>query len=59
MDHKVIKNLAKIYIANNKDPILEKCILQLHEGALLLDGNLKSSADYVERMTQIMEEATG
>jgi len=56
--HPLIRNLAKIYMADSQSPLLEKCILQLYEGALFIDGNLPSSADFIKRMTDIMGEAT-
>jgi molecular chaperone HtpG len=56
--HPLIKNLAKLYIADSNNPILLNCINQLFEGALLIEGQLKSPNDFVRRMTQIMEEAT-
>lgn len=58
MTHPLVKNLAKIHIANNKDPLLEQCILQLYEGALFLDGNLSTATDFIKRMTDLMKEAT-
>ncbi len=58
MNNPLIKNLAKIQIAGRNDPILKKCITQLYEGVLLMDGNLSQSADFVKRMNEIMEDAT-
>ncbi len=57
-DHPVIRNLSKRYIANDKDPMLEKCIVQLFESAQLIDDELTSKNEYVKRMMEIMEEAT-
>ncbi|NOY84198.1 MAG: molecular chaperone HtpG [Nitrospirae bacterium] len=57
-DHPVIRNLSKRYIANDKDPMLEKCIVQLFESAQLIDDELTSKSEYVKRMMEIMEEAT-
>lgn len=56
--HPLISNLSKMYIANKNNPILEKSIVQLYEGALLLEGNLPSNADFVKRMVELMNEAT-
>lgn len=56
--HPLIKNLAGKVLADGKDPLLRKSILQLYEGALLIDGNLESPAEFVRRMTEIMEAAT-
>ena len=37
---------------------IEKVIHQLYEGALLIDGNLNHTTDYVARMTELMVKAT-
>ncbi len=58
IDHPVLKNLSRRYLANTSDEILKKCIVQLYESAQLMDGELSSKFDYVKRMTDIMEEAT-
>lgn len=57
-DHPVIRNLSKRYIANDKDPMLSKCIFGLFESAQLIDDELVSKNEYVKRMMEIMEEAT-
>lgn len=57
-DHPVLKNLSRRYLANASDPMLKKCIVQLYESAQLMDGELTSRADYINRMMEIMEEAT-
>ncbi len=56
--HPLIKNLSRLNMGNSTDPLLRKSILQLYEGALLIDGNLSSPTDFVNRMTEIMIEAT-
>ncbi|MCP4648463.1 MAG: molecular chaperone HtpG [PVC group bacterium] len=58
VDHPVVKNLSRRYLANATDGLLEKCIVQLYESARLIDGDLPSRIDYVKRMIDIMEEAT-
>ena len=58
VEHPLVKNLSRIYIENNQSPMLEKCVTQLYESALFIDGNLPPAADFVKRMTEIMEEAT-
>ncbi len=57
-EHPVIRNLSKRYIANDKDPMITKCILGLFESAQLIDDELVSKNEYVKRMMDIMEEAT-
>ena len=58
LDHPVIKNLSRRYLANASDDLLRKCIFQIYDSAQLMDGELASRADYVKRMMDIMEEAT-
>ncbi|NTV28527.1 MAG: molecular chaperone HtpG [Candidatus Omnitrophica bacterium] len=58
MEHPVMRNLSRRYIANPGDDMLKKCIVQLYESAQLIEGELSSRADYVKRMMEIMEEVT-
>jgi molecular chaperone HtpG len=56
--HPLIKNLSRINMGDSKDPLLRKCIMQLYEGALIINENLQSPSEFVQRMTDIMEKAT-
>jgi molecular chaperone HtpG len=56
--HPLINNLSRMYIADAGNALIKKCVEQLYEGALLAEGNLASSADFIKRMTEIMEAAT-
>jgi molecular chaperone HtpG len=56
--HPLIKNLSRMNMGDSKDPLLRKCILQLYEGALIINENLQSPSEFVQRMTEIMEKAT-
>ena len=56
--HPLIKNLSRMYIADTNNPLIKKCVRQLFEGALFIDGDLPASGDFVKRMTEIMEGAT-
>ncbi len=56
--HPLIKNLARINLVSSKDVLLRHCILQLYEGALLLNNNLESPGEFINRMTEIMVKAT-
>lgn len=58
LEHPLVKNLARRYLANAADPMIATCIQQLYDGALFLDGALPSPTDYIKRMTEIMTEAT-
>lgn len=58
--HPLLKNLAAM---QDKDEdaasdLIDTVIEQLYEGALLIDGNLDHTTDYVNRMTEIMIKAT-
>ncbi len=58
LNHPLIKNMGKMIIADDKNPLLRQIINQIYDGALLIDGNLESPIDMVKRMTEIMEKAT-
>lgn len=58
LSHPLIKNLWARHQKDIKDPWLKRCILQLYEGALLLEGNLNDPNEYVNRMVEVMEQAT-
>ena len=58
LSHPLIKNLWELHQKDSKDPLLKQCVLQLYEGALLLEGNLSDPAEFVGRMTRLMEKAT-
>ena len=58
IEHPLIKNLAKLYISDTNNPMIRKCIDQLYEGALFVDGDLPASSDFIKRMTDIMVHAT-
>ena len=58
MSHPLIKNLSRLNMASSTDSLLRQSILQIYEGALLLDDNLSSPTDFIKRMTDIMVEAT-
>lgn len=58
LSHPLIKNLGKRILADASDIILRNSILQVYEGALLLEGDLTSPTDFVSRMTELMVEAT-
>ncbi|HDP68317.1 MAG TPA: molecular chaperone HtpG [Candidatus Marinimicrobia bacterium] len=56
--HPIIKNLARRNIGSSTDPILRKTIMQLYESAMLIEGNLDNPTEYVQRMNELLEEAT-
>jgi molecular chaperone HtpG len=58
MEHPLIKNIARMQLADAGSPLLRLYVSQLYEGALLIEGNMPSPTQYVRRMTEIMAEAT-
>lgn len=58
IDHPVIRNLSRRYIADSNDPIIEESVKLLYEGALFMEGSLKTVPDFVSRVHKILEEAT-
>ncbi len=58
LSHPLIKNMWDIHQKDRKSPFLKSLILQLYEGALLLEGSLNSPNEFVSRMTDIMEKAS-
>ncbi len=56
--HPLIKNLAQLNQNQGDETLIKNCILQLYEGALLVDGNPVDPPTFVARMAEIMERAT-
>jgi molecular chaperone HtpG len=57
--HPIIRNLAgKQAVGLKEDPVVRAAVIQLYEGALLLEGDLESVTDYVSRMNELVEAAT-
>ena len=58
LTHPLIKNLGKKVLGDATAPVLRNSILQIYEGALLLEGDLSTPTEFVSRMTELMVEAT-
>jgi len=58
MEHPLIQNLVAIRQDASQAEVVERSIVQLFEGAQLLEGVLESPTDFVERMTRLMVVAT-
>lgn len=56
--HPIIRNLASRSMLDEKDPMIRTVAEQLYEGALLLEGSLDSTVDFVARMNELIEAAT-
>ena len=58
LSHPLIGNLSRLAARDAAGSLLREAIFQVYEGALLLERNLSSPADFVRRMTDFMERAT-
>ncbi|MCU7495557.1 MAG: molecular chaperone HtpG [Ignavibacteria bacterium] len=57
-DHKLIRNLLKIYISEPKDEYIRQVVEQLYESALLLEGYLNDPHRLVNRIKDILEKSS-
>ncbi|MBN2708279.1 MAG: molecular chaperone HtpG [Calditrichaceae bacterium] len=57
-DHKLIRNLLKIYKNDPKDPFVVETVEQLFESALLLEGYLSDPHKLVNRIQDILEKSS-
>ena len=53
-DHKLTRNLLKIYKDNPKDPFIEEAVEQMYESALLLEGYLTDPHKLVHRINNVL-----
>ena len=56
--HAVVRNLASLCMLDENNPLIRTIMNHLYEGALLLEGSLEGTAEYISRMNDIMEVAT-
>ena len=57
-DHKLIRNLLKVFKANSKDEYITNVTEELFESALLLDGSLTDPHKLVSRLNQMLEQSS-
>ncbi len=58
-DHPLTRNLVTIFTADPSDLFITETAEQLYESALLLEGYLSDPHKMVERITKILEQASG
>jgi molecular chaperone HtpG len=58
LSHPLIKNMGGKLVGDDHNPLVRSSILQIYEGALLLEGSLTNPNEFVSRMTELMVEAT-
>ncbi len=57
-DHKLIRNLLKIFKSNSNDEYIGNVAEELYESALLLEGSLNDPYKLVKRMNQMLEQSS-
>ena len=57
-DHKLIRNLLKVYKANDKDEFITNVVEQLYESSLLLEGFLSDPYKLVNRVNSLLEDSS-
>ncbi len=57
-DHKLIRNLLKIFKANDNDPYIKTAVEQLYESSLLLEGFLTDPHKLVDRVNSLLEDSS-
>ncbi|MHB1685919.1 MAG: molecular chaperone HtpG [Ignavibacteriaceae bacterium] len=57
-DHKLIRNLLKIFKSNSKDEYITNVVEELYESALLLEGSLNDPYKLVRRINQMLEQSS-
>ncbi|MBI5324114.1 MAG: molecular chaperone HtpG [Ignavibacteriae bacterium] len=58
VSHSIIKNLTGLLIEDKNIELINNSILQLFEGALLLEGKLSSPNEFVKRMNEFIDLST-
>jgi molecular chaperone HtpG len=57
-DHKLIRNLLKVFKKSNNDEFIKSVTEQLYESALLLEGSLDDPHKLINRLNKMMEESS-
>jgi molecular chaperone HtpG len=57
-NHKLIRNLIKIFKSNDNDPYIKTAVEQLYESSLLLEGFLTDPHKLVDRVNSLLEDSS-
>jgi molecular chaperone HtpG len=57
-DHKLLRNILKIFKQDSKDEYIRDAVEQLYESALLLEGNLLDPHKLVNRISKMLENSS-
>ena len=58
LTHPLMQNILALKNESTNEDLVDKAVHQVYEGALLVDGDLKDPATFVQRMTDLLAEAT-
>ena len=58
LSHPLLQNIFALHQESTNEDLVDKAVHQVYEGALLVDGDLKETAGFVQRMTDLLVEAT-
>ena len=58
LSHPLLTNLLALHNDSTHEELIDKTVHQVYEGALLVEDQLKDPSAYVQRMTDLMVEAT-
>ena len=57
-DHKLIRNLLKVFKANRNDEYINNVVEELFESSLLLEGDLMDPHKLVSKINQMLEQSS-
>ena len=57
-DHKLIRNLLKVFKANRQDEYITNVVEELFESALLLEGDLMDPHNLVSKINRMLEQSS-
>ncbi len=57
-NHKLIRNLLKVFKANDKDEYIKDVVEQLYESSILLEGFLNDPHKMVDRVNKLLEDSS-
>jgi molecular chaperone HtpG len=57
-DHKLVRNLLKVFKSNSQDEYITNVVEELFESALLLDGSLDDPHKLVTRLNKLLEQSS-
>lgn len=58
-DHKLIRNLLKVFKSNSNDEFLKTVVEELYESALLIEGDLNDPHKLVKKLNKLLEQSSG